>query len=89
MKKARRAWLAGFLIGFIRMVRLLARDHHLFDFTNRFGRVEAFGAGAGAIHDGVAAIELEGVFQHIETLTGRFIPAIGQPAIGLQQDRRA
>jgi hypothetical protein len=40
----------------------LPADHQLFDFADGFGGVEAFGAGLGAVHDGVAAVELEGVF---------------------------
>src|SRR5262245_44918077 len=38
-------------------------DHHLLDLGNGLGRIEMLGAGLGAIHDGVAAIEPEGIFQ--------------------------
>jgi len=46
-----------------------------------------FGHGVGAIHDRVAAIKPERVFQIIQTLAGRFIAAVDQPAIGLQRER--
>jgi hypothetical protein len=51
----------------------LAFHHQLLDLTNRLRRVQALGAGARAVHDGVAAIEPEGVFQIIQALAGRFI----------------
>ena len=61
-----------------------ALGHHLLGFSNRLGRVETLGADIGAVHDGVAAIETEGIFQLIETLTRQFIATVSQPAIGLQ-----
>ena len=33
-----------------------AFNHHFLDFGNRLGRVQTFGTGLGAVHDGVAAI---------------------------------
>ena len=39
--------------------KTLACHHHLLDLGNRFGRVEAFGADLGAVHDGVTAVEFE------------------------------
>ena len=56
---------------------------------DRLGRVEALGADVGAVHDRVAAIEPERVLKLVEPLAGRLVAAVGQPAIGLQQDRRA
>ena len=56
---------------------------------DRFGRVEALGADVRAIHDRVAAVEAERVLQPVEPLAGRLVAAVGQPAIGLEQDRRA
>src|SRR6202040_454029 len=50
---------------------------------------EAFWAGLGAVHDGMAAIEPERVFEPVEALAGALIAAVSEPAIGLQQDRRA
>jgi len=37
----------------------------------------------------VAAVELKGILQRVEPLAGRLVAAIGEPAIGLQQRRRA
>src|SRR4029077_4999621 len=51
--------------------------------------VEMFGAGLGAIHDGVAAVEAERVFQIVEPLAGRLVARIDDPALRLQQRRRA
>jgi hypothetical protein len=45
--------------------------------------------GPGAVHDRVAAIEPERVFEAIQALAGALIAAVGKPAAGLQQDRRA
>src|SRR5216684_1212981 len=61
-------------------------DHHLLDLGDRLRRVEALGAGLGAIHDGVAAVEPERIFQLVEPLALGLVAAVGQPAIGLQQD---
>ena len=66
----------------------VALGHHLFRFCNSLCWVQTLGAGVGAVHDRVAAIQAEWVFQLVETLTCHFIPAIGQPTIGLQQDGR-
>src|SRR5688500_3008067 len=43
-------------------------DHHLLDFADRLGRVQALGTGLGAVHDRVAAIEAERVFEIVEAL---------------------
>ena len=64
-----------------------ARDQQFLDLGNGFGRIESFGAGVGAIHDGMAAIKLEGIFERIQALPGMFVATIDDPAIGLQQDR--
>jgi len=34
----------------------LTFDHHFFDFCNGLGRVQAFGAGLRAVHNGVATV---------------------------------
>ena len=59
--------------------------HHLLNLRNRLRRVQPLRARIGAVHDGVAAIEAERVFEIIQTLAGGFIAAVDQPAIGLQQ----
>src|SRR5271156_1613903 len=66
---------------------LTALHHHLLDFGDGFRRVEVFRAGAGAVHDWVAAVEPERVFELVETIAGLLVAAVGEPAIGLQQDR--
>src|SRR5258708_3364036 len=52
---------------------------------NRLGRIEAFWAGLGTVHDGVAAIEPERVLEIVEPLAGRLIARILDPARRLQQ----
>src|SRR5689334_1744004 len=66
--------------------RLAPLDQHLLDLGDGLGRVQALRAGAGAVHDGVAAIEPERVLELVEPLARMLVAAVGQPAIGLQQD---
>src|SRR5262245_24764502 len=42
-------------------------------------------AGVGAVHDGVAAIEPERVFEIVKPLTGRLVTAVNDPTLRLQQ----
>src|SRR6476661_1524998 len=67
----------------------LPLDHHSPDLGNRFRRIEILGACLGAIHDGVAAVETEGVLEIIKALAGRFVAAVLQPAVRLQERRGA
>src|SRR3546814_1813470 len=64
-----------------------------FPYTTLFraclGGRQALGANVRAVHDGVAAIEAERVLKLIQPFARHFVTAVGQPAIGLQQDRRA
>src|SRR5262245_10696906 len=69
--------------------RSAPRHHQLLDLGNGLGRIETLRTGPGAVHDGVAAIEAERVLEIVEPLAGRLVAAVGDPAIGLQQDRRA
>src|SRR5689334_6624690 len=64
-------------------------DQHLLDLADRLGGVEALGTGFGAVHDRVATIQLERVFEGVEPLAGGLVARIRQPAVGLQQGRRA
>ena len=64
-------------------------DHHGLDVRDRLGRVEALGAGLGAVHDRVAAIKAERVLEIVEPVAPRFVARIDEPAVGLEQDRRA
>src|SRR5579875_2720880 len=65
-----------------------AHDEQLLDLGDRLGRVQVLGAGAGAVHDRMAAVEPERVFERIKALAGLLVAAVGDPAIGLQQHRR-
>src|SRR5690606_365556 len=67
----------------------LARQHQPLDLADRLARVEALGAGAGAVHDRVAAVELERILQIVQARAGVLVAAVDDPAVGLQQDRRA
>src|SRR5690606_29926704 len=46
-------------------------------------------AGPRAVHDGVAAIQAERVFQFVQTRASVLVAAVDNPAVGLQQDGRA
>lgn len=67
----------------------MSLSDHFFGFRDCLGWIEAFGAGVGAIHDGVAAIKAKGIFELVEPLAGHLVAAVGEPAVGLKQDRRA
>src|SRR5215217_6608632 len=68
-----------------RRFRLLAarRDHQFLGLGDGLGRVQALGADLGAVHDGVAAIELERVLEVVEALVRGVVAAVGDPAVGL------
>src|SRR6202030_1223782 len=66
----------------------LPLDHHALDIGNCLRRIQVLRAGLGAIHDGVAAIEPERVFQIVQPLAGRLIARVDDPALRLQQRRR-
>src|SRR6185503_597574 len=53
---------------------------------DRLGRVEPLGTGVRAVHDRVAAVKSERILERVEALAGRFVAAVGDPAIGLEQD---
>src|SRR6185437_5826002 len=63
-----------------------AIDQQLLDLADGLGRIEPFRASVGAVHDGVAAIQLERIIQIIEAFAGRFVARIDDPAISLQQN---
>lgn len=62
-----------------------ALDHKVFEAGDGFGGAEAFGTGFCAVHDGVATVESERVFEGVKPLAGRLVAAVDDPAIGLQQ----
>jgi len=66
----------------------LPLDHLLLDLSDGFCRIEPLRAGLGAVHDGVTAVEPERIFQIVQPLARRLVAAVGDPAIGLQQDGR-
>src|SRR5699024_5651266 len=41
-------------------------QHHLLDLGNRLGRIQPLGAGVGAVHDGVAAIQTERILEVVQ-----------------------
>src|SRR5262245_58508963 len=57
--------------------RSAPRHHQLLDLGDGLGRIEVLRAGPGAVHDGVAAIEAEGVLEIVEPLAGRLVAAVG------------
>src|SRR6266851_10342164 len=63
----------------------LPLDHHPLDLGDGLGGVEALRAGLGAVHDGVAAVEAERILEIVEALSGRLIPTVLEPAVGLKQ----
>ncbi len=64
-------------------------DQHHLGLRDRLGRIQALGAGLGAVHDGVAAEQLERIFELVQAITGGLVAAVDQPAVGLQQHGRA
>src|SRR5690554_5404960 len=64
----------------------LAGQHQLLDFADRPGGVQPLGAGPRAVHDGVAAVELERILEVVQARAGVLVARIGDPAVGLEQD---
>src|ERR1700721_4428936 len=56
-----------------------AMSHHLLDFADSLGGLELLRARLGAIHDGVTAVQAEGILQMVQPLTGSLITAIDAP----------
>lgn len=56
------------------------KSHLLLDGGDGLAGVEALGAGLGAVHDGVAAEQLEGVVQRGQTLGGQLVTAVLDPS---------
>ena len=67
----------------------LAFHHHLLDLGNRLCGVQTLGARLGAVHDRMAAVQPERVFEIIQTFARRLVAAVDQLAIGMQQSRWA
>ena len=54
---------------------VLALEHHLLDLGDRLGGIQVLRAGLGAIHDRVAAIQPERIFELVEPLAGGLVAA--------------
>src|SRR5262245_62255387 len=67
----------------------LPLDHLLLDLGDGLRRIEMLRAGIGAIHNGVAAIEPEWVLEIVEPLACCLVATVDDPALRLQQRRRA
>ena len=70
----------GCLVGFV---------DGLLDVLDVLSRVEALGAGVGAVEDGLAAVELERIVKLLETVGGVTVTAISNPAVSLHEDSGA
>src|SRR5229473_7544496 len=66
---------------------LTPQHHEFLDLGDGLGRVQVFWTRLGAVHDRVAAVEPERVFERIEPVAGFLVAAVGDPAIGLEQHR--
>ena len=67
----------------------LAGCQDLFHFGNRLGDFDLARAGVGAVENGAAAPDAEGVANHIQTFFGALIAAVKDEAVGLDDGRRA
>src|SRR3984957_7792846 len=63
----------------------LTLHHHLLDLGDRACRVQVLGTRVGAVHDGVTAVQAEGILQLIEALPLGVIAAVDDPAVSRQQ----
>lgn len=62
--------------------------YSLLDGGNGLARIQALGASLGAVHDGVATVQLEGVVQLSQSLSSHLITRVLNPAEGLHQHSR-
>ena len=65
------------------------KSHLLLDLGDRQTGVEALGAGAGAVEDGVAAVQAHRVVEGVLALGRLLVTRVDQPPVRLQQDGRA
>src|SRR5207245_11178859 len=63
----------------------VAPGQHFLDLRDRLGRIEVLRADVGAVHDGMAAVQPEGILELIEPLAGRLVAAVDDPAVSGQQ----
>src|SRR5882757_829290 len=67
----------------------LPLHHHFLDLRYGPRRIQVLRANVRAVHDRMTPVQPEGVFQLIQPLTGRLIPAVDDPAIRSQQRGRS
>lgn len=60
----------------------------LLDLSNRLARIQVLGADLGAVHNGMASVELEGIVQLCQSLVSGSIAGVLDPAVGLHEDGR-
>src|SRR5580692_3189936 len=54
-------------------------QHHLLDLSDGLGGIQVLGAGFGAIHDGVAAIQPKRILETVQALPRRLIARVDDP----------
>src|SRR5690606_5107110 len=62
-------------------------QHQLLDGADGLGGVQPLRAGPRAVHDGVAAVELERILEVVQARAGVLVAGVDDPAVGLEQDR--
>ena len=67
------------------ILHLVTFGQHLLDVSDRLGGVESLGTGLGAVHDRVAAVELEAVVQSLQSLLSLLVTRVDDPAVGLRE----
>ena len=70
------------------LYKSMRRLHLHFNLRDRLARVEVLRAGLAAVHDRLAAVDLEGVVEELEALGRLRVAAVGEPAVRLQEDGR-
>mmetsp|Transcript_7869 Transcript_7869/g.17132 ORF Transcript_7869/g.17132 Transcript_7869/m.17132 type:complete len:262 (+) Transcript_7869:175-960(+) len=68
---------------------LVAVSDLLLDLRHGLARVESLGTGLGAVHDGVAAVQLERIVQLGEALCGQLVSGVLDPAVRLHEHCRS
>lgn len=78
-------WPAGSKRSYSRKGCLKPLHHHFLDFGDGLGGVEALRAGVRTVHDRVAAVEAERVFERVQPFARGLVAAVSDPAVSLQQ----
>ena len=64
---------------------LMRIGEHFLDTGDRLPGIKTFRTGLGAVHDGVAAVELVSVIQSRQTLLRSLVPRVDNPAVRLKK----